>query len=88
MTGVTTLRVATRSYATVAATYETYQTGPAGPDIYATIVRRGRWRWRWTIWTTGSVDTELGWGRAWTHDGAVGQAIKAAHRPGVTGAVR
>jgi hypothetical protein len=79
-----TLRVCTRSYATVAATGDVITTGPGQPDIYATVERRGP-LWHWTIWTTGSA--ALGRGRAWTRDGAVGNAIAAAHRPGIGKAV-
>jgi hypothetical protein len=74
-----TLRVCTRSYATVAATGDVITTGPGQPDIYATVERRGL-RSHWVIWTTTVADLGRGW--AWTRDGAVGDAIAAAHRPG------
>lgn len=83
MTAVTTIRIVTPAYATVAATYELYTTGPARPDLYAHLSRPGR-RYRWTV-TAGANPAALtrAQGRAWTRDGAVGKAIAAARRPSV-----
>lgn len=78
-TPVTTLRIVTRTYATVAATYDTYRAGPAQPDVYAHLYRMGL-RVHWSI-TNGRNGETLDSGSAWTRDGAVGNATTAAHRP-------
>jgi hypothetical protein len=87
MTAIATLRVVTRSYATVAATYGSYEVSAAQPDLYAHLQPpQGRCRW----WLTSGDDpagTRLAEGRALSRDRAVGKAIAAAHRPGIGKAV-
>lgn len=82
MTAIASLRVVTRSYATIAATFEAYEIRPGQPDLYAHVQPpTGRCRW----WLTSGADPSserLAEGRAWSRDRAVGKAIAAAHKPG------
>lgn len=52
--------------------------GKRGPDIYATVRRRGL-RVDWEI-TAGPTGEPYAWGRTWTEGGADVSAICAAHR--------
>jgi hypothetical protein len=56
-----------------------------GPDIFATVRRRGL-HVDWEI-TAGPTGEPYAWGRTWTQGGADVEAIRAAHRPGITKAV-
>lgn len=78
-TRVTTLRIVTRTYATVAATYDFYRAGPAQDDVYVHFYRMGL-RVHWWI-TSGRNGETLDAGSAWTRDGAVGKATAAAYQP-------
>jgi hypothetical protein len=53
--------------------------GERGPDIYATVRRRGL-RVDWEI-HAGPTGEPYAWGRTWTQGGADVEAIAAAHRP-------
>jgi len=60
-----------------------------GPDVYAHVIRLGRWRGvSWWI-TAGKDGKTIAVGRTWTRGGAWVKAIAAAHRPGIAdGGVR
>jgi hypothetical protein len=59
--------------------------GERGPDIFATVRRRGL-HVDWEI-TAGPTGEPYAWGRTWTVGGAKAEANAAAHRPGIPKAV-
>ena len=79
MTAVISIPLASHTYATVAATYDSYVIRPAEPDPYVHIVDSGlRCRWWVTSGPNPSAPVRAR-GRAWSRDRAVGKATAALY---------
>lgn len=82
---MTTLLVRTTSYTLVAATQDFYQT--VSGKVFGHVADEG-WPVQWAITRSRRGGPALASGSAFTRDGAWGQAIAAAHRPGITDGAR